>query len=57
MPIHTSCGCGVSAIVGGRDPAARRNDITTRAAREPLAADYTVDLTTEIAPSLVEVNA
>lgn len=57
MPIHTSCRCTVSAIVSGRDPAARRNDVTTRAAREPPVAAVEIDLTTEIAPSLVEVPA
>jgi len=57
MPIHTSCRCTTSAVVDGRDPGARRNAVTERAATGPLPDDYVIDLTTEIAPSLQEVNA
>lgn len=58
MPIHSRCGCTVSAVVdGARDPGRARNEAVTRIMKPDLPDDYVIDLTTEIAPSLVEVNA
>lgn len=57
MPIHARCGCTVSAVADGRDPGHRRNEVVSRITKPDLPDDYVIDLTTEIAPSLVEVNA
>lgn len=57
MPIHSRCHCTVAAVAEGRDPGRRRNDAVARVTRPSLPDDYVIDLTTEIAPSLVEVNA
>lgn len=56
LPIHSACRCTVSAVVAGRDPAGRRNEVTARAAAKPPAERVEIDHSTEIAPSLVEVT-
>jgi hypothetical protein len=58
LPIHSHCQCTVSAVLDeSRDPGRRRNAAVNSALRIDLTGtEAVIDLTTEIAPSLVEVT-
>lgn len=59
LPIHSHCQCTVSAVLDERrDPGRARNATVNRALRIDLTDQHepVIDLTTEIAPSLVEVT-